>query len=181
MCKWRYSGKDWKAINNNTLEFIFRQSENNLKETIVVSNQITSRAYQILSVSITLITVALGYIIKSSNNTIETDPYLIISWIALLCLGTAIYFLFRVIFPRDIILLGSQPKILMSQNQIEKYDTEDVQLKFFILNECENYQHRIVFNSTINEQRIEHLKKVLILIISIPVISFLIFLYLSLS
>ena len=47
-------------------------------------------------------------------------------------------YLFKIIFPRKIILPGSEPKHLLLPKQISKYKSEKLQVKYFKLNELEN-------------------------------------------
>lgn len=176
--RWRYSDKNWKEINNDTLEFLLSQSESKLVRTIDISNQITSKGYQLISLSVALISIAIGYVIKTNPNWNNIDDqFLYFSIITILCLSISIIYLFKIIFPRKIILPGSEPKHLLLPKQISKYKSEKLQVKYFKLNELENNQFRIEYNRGINNKRIEYLKKVLISIIAAPTIALVIYLF----
>ena len=75
--RWRYADNNWKEINNDTLEFLLSQSESKLAHMIEISNQITSKGYQLISLSVTLISIAIGYIIKTNPNWNNIDDQFI--------------------------------------------------------------------------------------------------------
>ena len=147
-----FIGDRWDEINVGYLSLVFAQAEKRLAETTKTADTITTRAYALLGISVTITTLTLGYLVSHSIAD-QSDQIFIISCALILMILPAVFWkLLRCILPYQIDVSGSEPKLLFDENFIDGFPEEE-QAKNLYLNECKSYQERINHNQHVNRIR----------------------------
>jgi len=166
MQNWKIEIDEWKKVSKDMVEFFFKQSEKKLEETIKTFESSSRKTNQILSISITLVTIGLGYFVKFK----EENLYLNIMAFLLAIIGTVIIFvLYKNLFFDTIGVKGSQPKEIIKEKFLTPKLSDEEQYINILLNECEKYQERINTNIEVNKKRNRRIKKVKYLFLFIPI------------
>lgn len=142
---------------------MFVQSEKRLDETIKSSESITSRAYKILPIGLTMMVVSSGYIFKEKESQILFLAALFtLSWSMI-----SMFLIIRAIWPYAIHVLGSPPKQIFDEEFVDGFK-KDQQFKVLILIQSEDFQERIDFNDSSNKKRRELVNRSIIWLSLIP-------------
>lgn len=171
---WRPEIDNWQHTSKDLAEFFFSQAEKLLKETIEISDSITTKAYNIILVLIPLVSVLAGFIVGYQDQS--GNQVLVI--LATACLIGFLYSLFealRVFMPKTIVFLGSQPKKLVNPAYIISSESKDIQIIEVLYSECANLQAAIEANDESNNKRLSRIKRAIIASIVSPILSLLIF------
>ncbi|MGN6212034.1 hypothetical protein [Parafilimonas sp.] len=134
------------------MKFIFGQSEKKLDDTIKVSDLITSRTNNLITIISAIIIALSAYIIQQwqtgdINNKIWSA---IAGFVYLISL---IVYIIRNILPNNYYVPGLYPKDVVIDKYYKTKFPKDVSLIFVIMNEIENYEFRISSNEKLNDDR----------------------------
>lgn len=160
----QYAYHNSYKINRDLLKIVFEQTEKRLMETIALNRELLSRGYRLLMWSLLLFTLTLGYFITHSLYGSQKDFFALVS-----LLGSVI-FLFTsglslaAILPYPFYGLGSEPRWTLNRSIVESEN----QTAAFLLNECNEYQLRIVHNMRINARRKLLVHTALYILILVP-------------
>ena len=142
-------------VNNlsiDDLKFIFGQSEKKLDDTIKVSDLITVRTNNLITIIAGIIAGLSAYVIQqwqtgSDNNKILSA---IIGFFYLMLL---IIYMIRNILPNKYYVPGLYPKDVITSHYYGTKFPEGASLIFVLMNEIENYEFRISENENLNNAR----------------------------
>ncbi len=165
MKKWEANLKNWKHLSTDTLQFMLKQSEECLDETVKTFENVSTKTNQMLTIAISILTVTLGYFLDYEERNLELK--IIAFLVVIICLAIIIV-LYKNLFFDKIGVKGSLPKHLIK----DKFFNEDIEQKHqyanIVLNECEKYQEKIDKNNMINNQRRKRTTKAINLFLLLP-------------
>ena len=152
--------EDLDKLNRDSLIHILNEAKDFLGYTIEESNKITQRALSFFSIFLSLVSVASGY---AFVNIEKKDLKLYMVFGLVLILFGFMFYLFRIIFPREIYTRGREPNKMFIE---ERLFTPDVSIEhnftIIIINEISSVQNKIQKNKERNMKRIIYLKHVLL-------------------
>ncbi|MBQ0787464.1 MAG: hypothetical protein KBT69_08190 [Oceanihabitans sp.] len=165
MNNWKSDLKNWKKISKDTALFFLKQSEESLEETVNTFENYSNKTNQLLTISISLSTISLGYFFDYG----ETNLVLKIAALLLtiLCFIT-ILALHKNLFFDKIGVKGSQPKQIIKDKFFSNNLNSEEEYINIILNECDKYQDRIDLNKIVNGKRKKRIKTATKLLLFIP-------------
>lgn len=138
---------DLKKYSEKSLDFIHRQSEKLLEETINSFKEVTNKSYIIISVYFSVQVFSLKQIIQE-----ESSKYLIL----LVSFLIPIVFIFKNIFPGKIQRVGTKGSLLIDEfYEDENYDS---QIKLYYSTRIEDVEESIEINLKEIENRVFRLK-----------------------
>lgn len=149
---------NWKTINLPSLEFILREAQTRISFTNDVSSRISNRAYSILTILITLLSVFIG-LISSKYQMMNSFVFLLLLSLVIAFM-VAMSLLVSLISPRQFYPSGRIP----SELNKEKFYHGDDALRLLLINELTNCDSIIRSNNDINEKRARLLKIVISII-----------------
>lgn len=142
-------------VNNlciDDLKFIFGQSEKKLDDTIKVSDIITARTNNLITIIAGVIVALSAYVIQQWNA--ESINNKILSAIAgFVYLMLLIWYMIKNILPNKYYVPGLYPKDVITNNYYGTKFPDGASLIFVIMNEIENYEFRISSNENLNDAR----------------------------
>lgn len=177
---WRADIVNWNKISIETASLYLELAEKRLDETVETSKSISDKNDKLLTLTITLITAILSYILSTAFLTIN-EKYLSTTLILMLLnLIVQICFLFKNILPFRIGTKGEEPKFILVEKFIDKYDDKEQYLNL-ALHTCEMYQEKINCNQTINSKRNNRLMIAIYMYLGLPTFVLLVLAYRYLS
>ena len=169
MKKWEANLKNWKNLSVDTLQFMLKQSQECLDETVKTFENASTKTNQMLTITISILTVTLGYYLDFEKRNLELK---IIAFLVIIICSAIIIVLYKNLFFDKIGVKGSPPKHLIK----DKFFNEDIDQKNqyanIVLNECEKYQEKIDKNNIVNNQRRKRIIKAIKLFILLPISLF---------
>lgn len=165
---WRTDVQEWTKINKDLINFYLNQAESELKSSLDVHDKITQRAFTILTILIPVLSISFGYLIHQISGH-NTDKFiLVIAIAALFAAMVALFNLIRLIFPRQWMVMGRQPKEIFISAVIDNNkELTPEQLHIgIVMREIEDIQYKIDYNWEHNETRLKTLKRVIWIIAS---------------
>jgi len=158
----------------DTLKLIKAEAESNLKEIHNIENIITDKTEKLFKLVITFLVIVMGYALKSYSENDFGDLFLLAILFTVLFLIAAIV-LYKVIFPKATIVLGSEPDNLVQEDMIKGSEKDE---KYILGNRVYNLQKAINTSKSSYLNRIKHYRsanKVLLIGIVSIVIAFILF------
>ena len=158
---WHTDIQDWTKLTKDTVNFCLSQAELSLKSSIEASDRISTRAFSILTVVIPIITLSIGYLFKQITEH-NADNYILS--LAIFCLFfcfMSLFFLIRIIFPRNWMSLGGQPKEIFTSNMLDNDFEPELKFIAIVMGEIQAIQLKIDFNRASNYKRLNYLKAVI--------------------
>lgn len=150
--RWSPYFEYWEDLSVEAAKLIFQQSEKRFLDTVENHKNITTRAYTMLSIIITVLSVLITFFAARLVSISDTNLASVI--IACAVVVAAIWcfvLLVQLIFPRRYMAPGSEPKNLMMENYLS-YPKEE-QLLVWLYSEIEQLQIKIDFNESLAETR----------------------------
>ncbi len=98
---------DWNYVSREKAEMIYSDALKFHKEIMDSLNVMNSKAFQILTVAMPILTVVLGFLITQPENV--SRKILVTAIVFSLSLMLSIIFLFMAVWPRDIRISGIEP------------------------------------------------------------------------
>jgi hypothetical protein len=145
----------WKTINQSSLEFILKEAQTRVSFINEQSNRISNRAYSILTILITILSVLIG-LISSQFQRMNSFMFLLLL-LLVIAFMISMSILVSIISPRQFSPSGRLP----SELNKEKYYHGDDALRLLFLNELTNCDSIIRSNYEINGIRMAKLKLVI--------------------
>jgi hypothetical protein len=180
------SDKGWSANYSNKVaasiddaKFIYDQAEKKLKEILSIGDLIVSRTTTLITLITALLVGLIGYAVNRYSNIhchCHTDTLFAVAS------TTSGYLFFVLIYASTNFLgkryrvLGASPKKLFDNVFFEGIEGE-LRSKMFIWTQIENYQDSIEFNEKKNKKRWQTFNISVILVMLIPVIILLTYLF----
>lgn len=161
----------WDNLSTEKLKFILNQAEKKIDNMTEEANIHYTRSVAIITISLSILTVLVGYIFKS-DEPIENRISAVVIGALLLVVGMILK---ENILPTKFITSGSSPAkmldIVFYENLKEKEDGE-----FHVLiNQVKEAQNKITVNEAVNEKRGGNLKRAISLLYWCPVIVFIVY------
>ena len=161
---WTTDIQDWTKLTKDTVNFCLSQAELSLKSSIETSDRITTRAFSILTIVIPIVSLSIGYLFKQIIDH-TTDKYILIAAIfGLFSCFLSLLFLIRIIFPRDWMSLGGQPKDIFTSNMLDNEFSPELKYVAIVMGEIQAVQYKINFNQSSNFKRLDYLKAVIVIL-----------------
>ena len=142
---WETDIVKWNKISKETASFYVELAEKRLDETVETSKNISEKNDKLLTISITLITAILSYIINTNFITTTEKYFKVVLIIMLIFLSIQVYFLFKNIIQFKIGTKGEEPQFILLKKYIKDYNKEE-QFLNLSLQICETYQNKIKSN-----------------------------------
>lgn len=171
--KFKITSKKWKTISINSATHIMGESKEFLDYTLNESDKITNRAFSLILLVSTLLSVIVGYTFDKLINN-ETSILISLSTGTVIILTILLIFLLLLIFPKQVLVKGQLPRLIATENFLlaPKLTAEENYL-MYILNAIEHNQTKIDFNLAKNIKRQLILRIILCAIVAIiPVFLF---------
>ena len=151
---WTTDIKDWEEVSTDSYQLILSEADKALKDISDDSEKTTTRVYNVITVLIILFGAVISGMLKSFSD--ETYYKLSIPFfIVALMLTNAAYKMYKLIKPRDIFRIGTEPEIILASRNFDvSGDNDDDKIKRVYINIIEQYQEKIVLNENINKERI---------------------------
>lgn len=165
---WRTDIQNWTRINKDLINFYLNQAEAELKASLDVHDKVTQRAFTILTILIPVLSISFGYLIRQMSEHNADKFLLVIAILVLIAASVALFFLIQLIFPRQWMILGRQPKEILISAAVDSNDelTPEQLYVGIVMGELENIQYKIDYNWAYNIQRLKILKTVIWIISS---------------
>ena len=158
---WTTDIQDWTKLTKDTVNFCLSQAELSLKSSVETSDRITTRAFSILTIVIPIVSLSIGYLFKQIIDH-TTDKYILIAAIfALFSCFLSLFYLIRIIFPREWMSLGGQPKEIFTSNMLDNEFSSELKYVALVMGEIQAVQTKIDFNKLSNYKRLDYLKAVI--------------------
>lgn len=165
MEKWKADLKNWKHLSLDTLQFMLKQSEECLDETVKTFENVSTKTNQMLTIAISILTIALGYSLDNQERNLELK---IIAFLVVTLCSIIIIVLYKNLFFDKIGAKGSPPKHLIKDKFFDENIEQKNQYANMVLNECEKYQEKIDKNNIVNNQRRKRITKAIKLFLFLP-------------
>ncbi|MES2454004.1 MAG: hypothetical protein V4594_00610 [Bacteroidota bacterium] len=159
---WNINSENKEHIDRDMAQFVLEQADKSLKHTIDIADKATNRAFTLLLIYLPVTSTLVGILIneiKESHKFRILDIYFLGS-LVVVCM-VALLALIRLIFPRASMVLGREPKDILTNDMLQNSLTAENKLKAFHLNEIKNYQARITYNREQNAKRIALISTIL--------------------
>lgn len=166
---WRSEITQWDKIGKESATTMLNLAEKRLSETVVTADIISKRADRLLSIQITLLTLALGYLFSQGLIEMERNYLVTIAFVSIFPLCISLFYIFKNFLPYDIRVPGEDPKNVaiptLFDNNLEGEE------KFFslVLNQLASYQLRIDKNVESNANRMKNNTLALYALITLPI------------
>lgn len=159
---WSIDPENKKQIDGNLAGFIIEHADKSLRHTIEVADKATNRAFTLLLILLPITSTFIGLLvneIKEKHKYRTLDLYFF-GILIIICL-TALGMLVKLIFPRDSMVAGREPKDILTNEMLQNELSAEKKLLAFKFNEIKNYQFRITYNRQQNAQRISSISHIL--------------------
>lgn len=166
MKKWKIEIENWRHITIESIQFMFKQSEEALNETVKTFENNSKKTNQMFTLAMSIMTICIGYISDFSSKISELK--LAAYFVVIMC-GCIIAVLYKNLFFDQIGVKGSHPKYLLKEKYFNKEIEDHEQFLNIILNECEKYQERIDRNKEVNKLRQKRVQTSLYIFMGLPV------------
>jgi hypothetical protein len=161
---WTTNVNNWEDVSEKSYQLILSEADKALKDISEDSEKTTTRVYNIITVLIVLFSAVISGMIKSfsdANYYKLSIPLFIVSVV----LAIATYNMYKLIKPRGIFRIGTEPEIIFTSRNFDvPGDSDDDKIKRVYINIIEQYQEKIVLNEEINKNRISDFNEALQLI-----------------
>jgi hypothetical protein len=169
IAKWQYIGKDAAAV-------VLSLSERRLTETIATAESINKRTDRLLTITVALFTVIVGYLLKDARSE-SVDLFLVaICLLSLLPLGFSSFFIIKNFAPNNIHVPGSPPSKLLTTARFDGDLTPEEQYLDLVLDQAESYQESIEHNLRYNRKRMRNNNLAQVGLICLPFFLLLVYL-----
>jgi len=162
---WKSDIKDWTKLDLHAADFYISQAEKRLKETNDTYNISSVRTNSYLNVTITLLSICLGYIFTGSIMYLKT-----VSFFAIIPLLFSVYYLWQNLKSNTIYTSGDVPKAIFTSKFVDEH-TGTEQYLALTKYTMETIQYKIEQNRIVNLCRIKNNKYIRIAIILTPIIA----------
>ncbi len=165
--RWKSDISDWNNVSNETANLFIDLAEKRLDETISTASHLSDKNDKLLTLSITLITPILGYLIDAFFKN-KRNEFLICSLIIMVIIITcSLYFLVKNLMFNKLGTKGEEPKFIMTEEfrLNNNNDEHFLNLAFHI---AEIYQMKIDNNTKINALRQRRLEISIYILLCIP-------------
>ena len=158
--EWKLSLENWEGTNVESLKYILQEAQKNLSHTLKENDKLTARGFTLLSIIIPIVSLSLAFLLKDILDA-EGQVHHIMRYFVLgtlIILTFCLFFLIRVIFPRNIMYDGREP-IDIAPEFLESNELSQEQLyPALLIGEIEVFQQKIDWNNKQNFRRIKQLK-----------------------
>jgi hypothetical protein len=159
---WQIESELKKKIDLDLANFILDAGEKSLKHTIDIADKTTNRAFTVVLILIPVISTVIGLLINSLKGTEKFRSLdCIFLSILIILMAITLGFLFKLVFPRLFMVLGREPKDIITPGMLMNDLEDKKKLLAFKLNEIKNCQNRISYNRIQNAKRIRELSRIL--------------------
>ena len=159
---------NWQEINIEYLRFVFDQAEKRLSETVKTSDNISSKGYRIVGITVTLLTVISTYLLRQNLNDQEEVIAERSALIAVVIVTVSLFLSVRSIWRYNLEVPGSEPSKTLLDFRVSDYEGEN-QYKSYLLNEIVAYQDRMTHNFLLNKRRMSYVDYAILLLIALPI------------
>ena len=167
------SGNELK-FEKDALKFIFSEAQTLVKQTFDTSNIIASRSTTILGVLITIFTFSFGITINQLSSIKPNIPLFFTGLLLVIYISILIIYLLKNIKRHDYYSAGEQPKELF--NDFFTYEKEGENTTNALYDySIKKYQKKFDENNAINNRRWKRYNRVLIGVVSIPLLLLLLY------
>lgn len=161
MEKWDYPEIDFNTVDKEYLKCCFEMAEKRLKSTLEVSALATTRAFQTLTAIVPAITLAVASILTKALDH-KVHEVIVPAAIGIFFGMLAFIRLYRVIETRDMHQIGREPSALLKLEYYASKDyANDASYKLLLTLMMVDYQERIDFMDTQNEERVKDVQHAL--------------------
>jgi hypothetical protein len=172
---WTTDVENCEGIGKDAAAAMMALAERRLSETVSTAETITKKAETLLTITISLLTIAVGYLLKDARST-NSDEFLFnISLLTLLPLTAALFFIIRNLLPYSIDVPGASPKNTFRSSRFDIGLTTDLQYIHLIVDILQQHQDRIDHNEDCNRRRRNNNFKAQVCFIFLPFVIFLAF------
>lgn len=147
----------YDIISQEAMEFIYEEAKDRLDSRIENGDLTTTRAYRLLITIIPLFLAASLYLINALSGKDSTESVFIISLGTIPALLVSLFYIVKVIMPRDTHEKGTSPYYLFKKELIPSKD-EDTQMLLLLHSQITNMEQSIRENDAINRMRTANLK-----------------------
>lgn len=158
----------WEGANTLSIEFLqscYSSMQQRMSDYHEQSTMITERAYKLLSINVTILTLLCAYIYTFKDFAIHLIPSLALTF----SICFSIYYLLRIVLPRDYMPLGRTLEQLQVNEYANHFNSEDkspeIQLRSLLYNEINELEYSIKWQEQNNSHRISLFSKSLYSII----------------
>lgn len=157
---WRITRKDWKEIPNDTLDFAIELAQEKLTAIIKVGDKLTTRAYTLLSLYGTILTVIITFLASGieSKTPIDQTPTIILILVTLPVVAFNLFQIIRLISPFKTQFEGRNPSDLLIDSFLDLESS--IQLTAIKINEIEIIEYKIGFNNVQNQKRNKRFRRI---------------------
>lgn len=168
--KWIAPIDDLTKLDKDSAKFIFESGEKRLRHLLEVSDRTTNRTIAMLTGQIPLVAFILSLLFRHYVGAPENylNPIMLgVSWASLIVSLISMILLGRIIFPRDMHQMGTEPKDLIIKDFVENPDYQNAhQYLLLLVIESESLQRRIDYMQDQSNRRV-YLFKIALLIIAV--------------
>jgi hypothetical protein len=173
---WKTDVVHWDSIGKDAAAFMFASAEKRLTESVNTSEGINKRADRLLTITVTLLTVSISYLLKDARSE-DSDEFLMAAAILVLIpLIYALVYIIRNFMEYSIHVTGASPEAMLTSSRFDRGLSAEHQHLELILDQLESYQDRIAHNIHINKKRMRNNVLAQRALISLP--AFLLLVYL---
>lgn len=165
-----------KNADNHSLEhlkFVFSQAEKRLEDSHKTFESSTSKSVTLITLIVALLSALTAYFFVNNDFLGVFSPKLFSVFIVCAYMFFVLIYIIKNILPHDYQPSGSSPSLLLSEcpPNIE----QELHLKDVYYSELVNYDKRIEHNFTMNNPRLERIRKSIVLLTCMPVLGLLIY------
>lgn len=161
---WTIDVNNWEEVSEQSYQLILSEADKALKDISEDSEKTTTRVYNVITVLIVLFSAVISGMIKSFFDTTYYKLSIPLFIVAII-LASAAYKMYKLIKPRGLFRIGTEPEIIFSSRNFDvPGDSDGDKIKRVYINIIEQYQEKIVLNEEINKKRISAFNEALQLI-----------------
>jgi hypothetical protein len=155
------------------LKFVFSQAEKRLDESHKTFETTTTKSVTLITLNVALLSALTAYFFVNNDFSGVFSPKLFSVFIVCVYLFLILIYIVKNILPHDYQPSGSSPSLLLTECPPDV--NEELHLKDVYYSELVGYDKRIEHNFTMNNPRLERIRKSINLLIYMPVLGLLIY------
>lgn len=155
------------------LKFVFSQAEKRLDESHKTFESTTTKSVTLITLIVALLSALTAYFFVNNDFSGIFSPKLFSVFVVCVYIFFVLIYIVRNILPHDYQPSGSSPSLLLTE--CPQGVNEELHLKDVYYSELVGYDKRIEHNFTMNNPRLERIRKSVNMLIYMPVLGLLIY------
>lgn len=161
-------------LSEESLNFVFTQSERALDDTLKIADSITARTNSLVPVVSTVLIAISAYIIQNMGTGVAINKLATAVFVAIYLISLTFYMVGNIL-PKNYCNPGVIPKDLINSHYLGNGSDKDKIPLYFIMNQIENNEKRINQNMNVNQIRWGKYRNSVIALAIMPVVAALVF------